>query len=72
MRKLAVVIAYYGSQSKLAARLGVTEGSISQWVCADSMPPRRALQVEVDTQGLIRAKNLVSAFKNVKGNNDDD
>ena len=43
------------SQADLAARLGVTQGAISQWKAAGRVPVYRQLALETLTNGALRA-----------------
>ena len=47
------VVAYFGTQEKAAAALGLTQGSISAW--RNGIPVPRQYQIEVVTQGALKA-----------------
>jgi len=47
-------IKHFGSQAKLAAALGMTQGSVSLW--GDYPPPVRQLQLEALTAGALKAE----------------
>lgn len=59
------LLSYYGSQKRLAARLGVSRSAVCQWVSSEHVPPRRALQIEEQSHGLIKAKTLIKEGLNV-------
>jgi hypothetical protein len=48
------VIAKFGTQVKLAAALGITQGTVSPWRKA-GIPPRWQYHLEVITDGALRA-----------------
>ncbi|MDP2505407.1 Cro/CI family transcriptional regulator [Oceanobacter sp. 3_MG-2023] len=48
----AMVIAHYGSKTKLAQALNITLPSISQW--GDRVPEKRAIQLDWMTRGALR------------------
>jgi DNA-binding transcriptional regulator YdaS (Cro superfamily) len=50
----------------MADALGVTQSQVSQWCTKGYMSARRALQVESDTQGWIRALSLVEQAETKK------
>jgi DNA-binding transcriptional regulator YdaS (Cro superfamily) len=52
MRKLTAV-QHFGTQQKLAEKLGISQGSMSSWD-PDRIPLARALQVEKLTRGKLR------------------
>lgn len=52
--ELHQVVAYYGTQTKAAIALGVTQGSISAWGRA-GIPIPRQFQIEVMTGGALKA-----------------
>ena len=56
---LEKVIEHFGSQSALANTLGITQGAVSQWVSDGSIPPARAIEIEVITKGEFKAVDLV-------------
>lgn len=60
---LQQVIEYYGSQSKVADLLGVTRAAVTQWVNDGVLPPLRAIQIEVLTDGQFKAVDLTGKKK---------
>jgi len=46
-------IQHFGTQQNLARALGITKSSISQW--GDSIPMRRAYELERITNGALKA-----------------
>jgi len=66
MSAIKLAVKHYGSQRQMATALGVTDSQVSQWVKKGSMSPAKALKVEADTGGWLRALNLVA-----QGNKDD-
>jgi DNA-binding transcriptional regulator YdaS (Cro superfamily) len=61
--RLQDAVSYFGSQNKLAAALGMSQGSMSSWD-KDRIPLARALQVEKLTRGKIRVDMGKYMFKN--------
>ena len=53
------VIAYFGSQSKLALAFGVDRSCITQWVKNNHLPADRALQIEELSNGRFIAIELL-------------
>lgn len=54
-------VAFFGSQLKLAKRLGITQGSVSLW--AGGIPPLRQLQIERLTKGKLRADRSCDSYR---------
>lgn len=52
------VIDYFGGKSRLAAALGVTRSSVSQWI-RHGLPAQRAIQIEEMTARRFLASELV-------------
>jgi DNA-binding transcriptional regulator YdaS (Cro superfamily) len=48
-----------GSRKDMAERLGVSESAVSQWFGA-GFPPLRALQIEKESRGRVKALRLVN------------
>jgi DNA-binding transcriptional regulator YdaS (Cro superfamily) len=63
---IKLAVKHYGSQKEMADALGVTQSQVSQWCTKGYMSARRALQVELDTQGWIRALSLVEQTETKK------
>jgi DNA-binding transcriptional regulator YdaS (Cro superfamily) len=63
---IKLAVKHYGSQKEMAYALGVTQSQVSQWCTKGYMSARRALQVESDTQGWIRALSLVEQTETKK------
>jgi len=40
------VVKLYGNQRTMAEKLGVTEGAVSHWVAAETVPPKQAIKIE--------------------------
>ena len=59
----AVIAALGGTQDRAAKRLGVTQGAISHWVQMGSVPLVRQYQIEVLTEGELRAERRERAAK---------
>ena len=53
------LINYFGSQTKLARRLGIRPQSVHEWVATGHLPPRRAIQIAKLTMGEIRLSDLL-------------
>lgn len=45
---------YFGAPSKLAKALSISQAAISQW--PDDVPPLRAFQLEIITEGALKAQ----------------
>ena len=67
MSAIELAVKHYGSQRKMATALGVTDSQVSQWVKNGSMSPAKALKVEADTGGWLRALNLVAQGEAIRG-----
>ena len=53
------VVAWFGGeQVTLAKRLGVTKAAVSYWVAEGKIPANRAIQIELLTEGAIKAVDL--------------
>ena len=52
--RLQDAVSYFGSQNKMAAALGMKQGSISSWD-RERIPLARALQVEKLSRGKLKA-----------------
>jgi DNA-binding transcriptional regulator YdaS (Cro superfamily) len=53
-----VVEWFGGEQVTLAKRLGVTKAAVSYWVSEGKIPANRAIQIELLTEGAIKAVDL--------------
>ena len=52
-----------GSQTDLAKSLGVSAPTVSQWCSGDRpIPPPRALQIELLTDGTVKRADLCPSF----------
>lgn len=58
MTKIEQVVEHFGGQYKLAAALGVSSVAVHWWVRDEKIPPRRAIEIEVATNGKFRAIDL--------------
>lgn len=56
---------YFGNQSNLARRLGISPAAITQWI-VDGVPPARAIEIEKMTSGKFKAVDLVGVTKDAK------
>ena len=53
------VVAWFGGeQVVLAKKLGVTKAAVSYWVSERKIPANRAIQIELLTEGAIKAVDL--------------
>jgi hypothetical protein len=53
------VVAWFGGeQVVLAKKLGVTKAAVSYWVSEGKIPANRAIQIELLTEGAIKAVDL--------------
>ena len=53
------LISHFGSQTKLARRLGIRPQSVQEWVATGHLPPRRAIQIAKLTMGEIPLDDLL-------------
>ncbi|MHB8372245.1 MAG: Cro/CI family transcriptional regulator [Thermoplasmataceae archaeon] len=53
------IVNYFGSQSDLARALSIRPQSVQEWVSANRLPIRRALQIEWFTEGKIRLEDII-------------
>jgi DNA-binding transcriptional regulator YdaS (Cro superfamily) len=60
MSKLVELVAYFGTQDKMADALEVTQGAVSQWIATGGLPARRAIEVERITKGRFKALDIVA------------
>lgn len=56
MKPLDVVVIYFGSKNKLAKELGISRPAVARW--KDYVPKGRAYQIEVLTNGKLKAEDL--------------
>ncbi|MBE0469621.1 MAG: helix-turn-helix domain-containing protein [Methyloprofundus sp.] len=61
------VLHFFGSKSKVARTLGVSRPAVSYWI-KWGLPPGRAIQIEILSQGELSAADIVS--KSVGKEND--
>lgn len=73
MKKLEQVIDHFGDVLSLAKALGVSRPAIYQWRSSGAIPPMRALQIEIITNGQFKAHELnPSSMPNPENTDDDD
>jgi hypothetical protein len=60
MTKDEAIAALGGTQAKLAAALGIYQGSVALW---KTIPPLRQLQIEALTNGALRAGPECDKFR---------
>ena len=58
LMKVREVLDYYGSQQGTARALGIAQGAVSRWVQQDRVPELRQAQIELLTEGRLRADLL--------------
>ncbi len=56
---------YFGSQSELARKLGISAPAVTQWLI-DGIPAARAIEIEKLSGGKFKAVDLVGATKNAR------
>mgnify|MGYP003646014192 CR=1 FL=1 len=56
------VVVYFGNQAEMARRLKVAPAAVSQWIVS-GIPPRRAIQIEIFTNGKFKAVDLIKGYK---------
>lgn len=57
---IANTVEYFGSQAEMAKALGVSRAAVSHWLRDEAFPPARAIQIEIMSEGLIKALDLVA------------
>lgn len=62
--KLEELIEFYGSQTALSRVLNVSRVAVSQWCDTGAMPPLRAVQIEILTDGAFKAVDLCEGGPN--------
>ena len=53
--KLSEVFAHFGSQAETARKLGINRASITEWVKNQRIPIKRQWQIELITDGRLKA-----------------
>jgi len=53
------IISHFGSRAKLARLLEVDRSAVTQWCQDRAFPPKRAIQIEVLSDGKFKAKDIV-------------
>jgi len=53
------LIAYFGTQEGLANFLGIDRISVTLWKVRGVIPPGRAYEIEVKTEGRFKAKDII-------------
>lgn len=48
-------LAYFGTQTEMARRLGCAQSSISEWFDNDRIPDGRQYQIQIATVGKLKA-----------------
>lgn len=52
------LVQHFGTQADLAIALGVSFAAVSQWVSNGAIPAKRAIQIELLTEGEFNAIDL--------------
>ena len=53
------IIVYFGSRAKLARLLQVDRSAVTMWIKERALPPKRAIEIEVLSEGKFLAKDIV-------------
>jgi DNA-binding transcriptional regulator YdaS (Cro superfamily) len=53
------LLAHFDTQAEIARQLGVTRSAVSHWFRRGTVPAEQAIQIEIVTDGKIRAVDLV-------------
>ena len=56
------VIEHFGNQAELAKALKIDPAAVSQWLSNGYMPPRRAIEIEMMTDGKFKAVDLIGGY----------
>lgn len=56
---ISEVISYFGSQSELARKLGLSPQAVQHWIGRGYIPIRRAVQIERLSGGKIRLEDII-------------
>lgn len=62
-QNIETIIAYFGNQTNVARKLGVSSAAVSQWVGSGSMPINRILQAAVVSKGDLSVEISESTVK---------
>ena len=52
-----------GGVAETARKLGVSQPAVSQWLRWDYVPPARAVQIEILTEGKFKATDILQGGK---------
>jgi len=55
------IIEHFGNQYRLAKALDVERAAVNAWVRTGVIPPRRAIEIEVLTNGKFKAVDILGA-----------
>lgn len=58
-KMLNELIKYYGTRKALQEVLNITRQALSQHIALGYLPPGRAIEIEVLTEGKFKAKDLI-------------
>lgn len=58
------LITHFGTQAKLARFVGVTRVAVVHWKRRGVIPRGKAYEIEVKTNGLFKAKDLIGGNEN--------
>jgi len=53
------IIIYFGGKSQLAKALSVDPAAVSQWLSGGYIPPRRAIEIEIKSNGKFKAIDTI-------------
>jgi DNA-binding transcriptional regulator YdaS (Cro superfamily) len=62
MKIIKVLINHYGSIKKCADALNISDAAIHGWRKRGEIPPKRALQIEVSSNGAIKCQDIRPAL----------
>jgi adenylosuccinate lyase len=57
------IIKHFGTQYRLAKVLKVERAAVNAWVKSGVIPPKRAIEIEVLTNGKFKAVDITGALK---------
>ena len=60
---IKTIVEYFGGVAETARLLGVSQPAVSQWLKNNQIPPARAVQIEVLSEGKFKAADILQGGK---------